>query len=146
MSLNQVLSVMIPAFNEERTLDVIMKHVLEQPEVGEVIAVDDGSTDGTWAIMSRFAERDRRVRAFRQEANRGKGAALRRAIAEIRMPFALVQDADLEYDPRDYPTLLRPLMEGRAAAQSLAYVCEAYMCREPTSDPERFREMLGIAR
>ncbi len=57
MSLNQVLSVMIPAFNEERTLDVIMKHVLEQPEVGEVIAVDDGSTDGTWAIMSRFAER-----------------------------------------------------------------------------------------
>ena len=114
MSLNQVLSVMIPAFNEERTLDVIMKHVLEQPEVGEVIAVDDGSTDGTWAIMSRFAERDRRVRAFRQEANRGKGAALRRAIAEIRMPFALVQDADLEYDPRDYPTLLRPLMEGRA--------------------------------
>src|SRR3989475_11245658 len=114
MSLNQVLSVMIPAFNEERTLDVIMKHVLEQPEVGEVIAVDDGSTDGTWAIMSRFAERDRRVRAFRQEANRGKGAALRRAIAEIRMPFALVQDADLEYDPRDYPTLLRPLLEGRA--------------------------------
>jgi len=105
---------MIPAFNEERTLDVIMKHVLEQPEVGEVIAVDDGSTDGTWAIMSRFAERDRRVRAFRQEANRGKGAALRRAIAEIRMPFALVQDADLEYDPRDYPTLLRPLVEGRA--------------------------------
>ena len=114
MSLNQVLSVMIPAFNEERTLDVIMKHVLEQPEVGEVIAVDDGSTDGTWAIMSRFAERDRRVRAFRQEANRGKGAALRRAIAEIRMPFALVQDADLQYDPRDYPTLLRPLVEGRA--------------------------------
>ena len=114
MSLNQVLSVMIPAFNEERTLDVIMKHVLEQPEVGEVIAVDDGSTDGTWAIMSRFAERDRRVRAFRQEANRGKGAALRRAIAEIRKPFALVQDADLEYDPRDYPTLLRPLVEGRA--------------------------------
>ena len=114
MSLNQVLSVMIPAFNEERTLDVIMKHVLEQPEVGEVIAVDDGSTDGTWAIMSRFAERDRRVRAFRQEANRGKGAALRRAIAEIRMPFALVQDADLEYDPRDYPTLLQPLVEGRA--------------------------------
>ncbi len=104
MSLNQVLSVMIPAFNEERTLDVIMKHVLEQPEVGEVIAVDDGSTDGTWAIMSRFAERDRRVRAFRQEANRGKGAALRRAIAEIRMPFALVQDADLEYSPARPPS------------------------------------------
>src|SRR5207244_1030857 len=88
--------------------------VLERPEVGEVIAVDDGSTDSTWAIMNRFAERDHRVRAFRQEANQGKGAALRRAIAEVRMPFAVVQDADLEYDPRDYPTLLQPLVEGRA--------------------------------
>jgi len=105
---------MIPAFNEERTLELILKHVLERPEVGELIAVDDGSTDGTWAIMSRFAARDPRVRAFRLEPNQGKGAALRRAIAEIRMPFAVVQDADLEYDPRDYPTLLQPLVEGRA--------------------------------
>ena len=114
MSLNRVLSVMIPAFNEERTLELIVKHVLEQPEVGEVIAIDDGSTDGTWAIMSRLAQRDPRVRAFRLEANQGKGAALRRAIEEVRTPFALVQDADLEYDPRDYPTLLQPLAEGRA--------------------------------
>src|SRR5438046_6157760 len=114
MSLNRVLSVMIPAFNEERTLEVILNHVLERPEVGEVIAVDDGSTDGTWAIISRFAGREPRVRAFRQEANQGKGAALRKAIAEVRMPFAVVQDADLEYDPRDYPTLLQPLVEGRA--------------------------------
>jgi len=114
MSLNRVLSVMIPAFNEERTLEVILNHVLERPEVGEVIAVDDGSTDGTWAIISRFAEREPRVRAFRQEANHGKGAALRRAISEVRMPFAVVQDADLEYDPRDYPKLLEPILEGRA--------------------------------
>jgi glycosyltransferase involved in cell wall biosynthesis len=114
MNQDHALSVMIPAFNEERTLDVILKHVLERPEVGEVVAVDDGSTDGTWAIMSRHAEGDSRVRAFRQETNQGKGAALRRAIAEVRMPYALVQDADLEYDPRDYPTLLGPLVEGRA--------------------------------
>ncbi len=114
MNLNRTLSVMIPAFNEERTLEVILNHVLERPEVGEVIAVDDGSTDGTWAIISRSAERDSRVRAYRQDVNRGKGAALRRAIAEVRMPFAVVQDADLEYDPRDYPILLRPLVEGRA--------------------------------
>ncbi|TMC38043.1 MAG: glycosyltransferase family 2 protein [Chloroflexi bacterium] len=114
MSVNRGLSVMIPAFNEERTLELILKHVLERPEVGELIAVDDGSTDGTWVIMSRFAARDPRVRAFRLETNQGKGAALRRAIAEIRMPFAVVQDADLEYDPRDYPTLLQPLVEGRA--------------------------------
>ena len=114
MSPNGSLSVLIPAFNEERTLELIVNHVLEQPEVGEVIAVDDGSTDGTWAMMSRLAGRDPRVRAFRLEANQGKGAALRRAVEEVRMPFALVQDADLEYDPRDYPTLLRPLLEGRA--------------------------------
>src|SRR5256885_2060394 len=114
MSLNRLLSVMIPAFNEERTLDVILKHVLERPEVGEVIAVDDGSTDRTWEILQRWATRDGRVRAFRQETNQGKGAALRRAIAEVQMPFALVQDADLEYDPRDYPTLLQPMVEGRA--------------------------------
>jgi glycosyltransferase involved in cell wall biosynthesis len=114
MTLNRVLSVMIPAFNEERTLELILKHVLERPEVGEVIAVDDGSTDGTWGVMSRVAEREPRVRAFRLEKNQGKGAALRRAVQEVRMPFALVQDADLEYDPRDYPTLLQPLVEGRA--------------------------------
>ena len=109
-----MLSVMMPIFNEERTLDVILGHVLEQPEVGEVIAVDDGSTDRSWEILSRFAGGDPRVRAFRQETNQGKGAALRRAITELQMPFAVVQDADLEYDPRDYPVLLHPLLEGRA--------------------------------
>src|SRR5690349_10490686 len=112
MSLNRVLSVMIPAYNEERTLEVILKHVLERPEVGEVIAVDDGSTDRTWEILEGWVAQEKRVRAFRQETNQGKGAALRRAITEVRMPFALVQDADLEYDPRDYPTLLGPLVEG----------------------------------
>jgi dolichol-phosphate hexosyltransferase len=111
-----VLSVMMPAYNEARTIEVILGHVLEHTEVGEVIVVDDGSSDGTWEIVSRVSKRDPRVRAFRQEANQGKGAALRRAIGELRMPFALVQDADLEYDPRDYPTLLAPLQEGRADA------------------------------
>ena len=109
-----VLSVMMPAFNEERTLEIILGHVLERPEVGEVIAVDDGSTDATWNILTSVAKRDSRLRPFRQDSNQGKGVALRRAVSEIRMPFALVQDADLEYDPRDYPELLRPMVEGRA--------------------------------
>jgi glycosyltransferase involved in cell wall biosynthesis len=116
MKSDRFLSVMMPVFNEERTLELILGHVLEQPEVGEVIAVDDGSTDQTWEILSRFAKSDRRIRALRHETNQGKGAALRRAVAELRMPFALVQDADLEYDPRDYPRLLGPLREGRADA------------------------------
>jgi len=109
-----VLSVMMPVYNEERTLETIMSHVLDRPEVGEVIAVDDGSSDRTWEILQRLAAADPRVRAFQQPCNLGKGVALRRAISELRMPFALVQDADLEYDPRDYPVLLESLLEGRA--------------------------------
>jgi dolichol-phosphate hexosyltransferase len=109
-----VLSVMMPIYDEERTLATILGHVLERPEVGEVIAVDDGSRDRSWEILTDIAARDRRVRAFRQPQNGGKGAALRRAIGELRLPFAIVQDADLEYDPRDYQVLLEPLLEGRA--------------------------------
>jgi dolichol-phosphate hexosyltransferase len=108
-----VLSVMMPIYNEERTLETILSHVLARPEVGEVVAVDDGSKDASWDILQRIAEDDPRVRPFRQVPNQGKGAALRRAIGELRMPFALVQDADLEYDPRDYPVLVDPLVEGR---------------------------------
>lgn len=109
-----ILSVMMPFYNEERTLETIIGHVLERPEVGELIAIDDGSRDRSWEILNGIAGRDSRVRAFRQEVNQGKGTALRRAISELRLPFALVQDADLEYDPRDYPLLLEPLIQERA--------------------------------
>ena len=105
---------MVPIFNEERTLEVILGHVLARPEVGEVIAVDDGSQDRSWEILQRVAKTDSRLRPFRQDTNQGKGAALRLAVKEIRLPFALVQDADLEYDPRDYPQLVDPLVDGRA--------------------------------
>jgi glycosyltransferase involved in cell wall biosynthesis len=108
------LSVMMPIYNEEKTLRTILDHVLNRPEVGELIAVDDGSKDRSWEILSEVASKDSRVRAFKQPQNAGKGAALRRAVGELRMPFALVQDADLEYDPRDYSALLEPLLEGRA--------------------------------
>jgi glycosyltransferase involved in cell wall biosynthesis len=113
-STERVLSVMMPIFNEERTLATILRHTLAQPEVGEVIAVDDGSTDGSVEILERIAASDPRVRVLRQPYNQGKGAALRRAIDEVRLPFALVQDADLEYDPRDYGALLGPLLAERS--------------------------------
>src|SRR5215470_16674251 len=109
-----VLSVMMPIYNEERTLATILRHVLARPEVGEIVAVDDGSRDRSWDILTEIAAGDRRVRPLRQPRNAGKGAALRRAIGELRLPFAIVQDADLEYDPRDYSMLLEPLLEGRA--------------------------------
>jgi glycosyltransferase involved in cell wall biosynthesis len=109
-----ILSVMMPIYNEERTLETILGHVLRQPEVGEVVAVDDGSRDRSWEILTRIAAADLRVKPVRQPANAGKGAALRRAVGEVTKPFALVQDADLEYDPRDYRVLLEPLLEGRA--------------------------------
>jgi glycosyltransferase involved in cell wall biosynthesis len=111
-----ILGVMMPIYNEERTLATILARVLERPEVGEVVAVDDGSGDRSWDILQHMARRDPRLRPLRQESNQGKGRALRWAISEVSRPFALVQDADLEYDPRDYPGLLEPLVEGRADA------------------------------
>ncbi len=116
MASKRVLSVMMPIYNEEPTLETIVGHVLDRPEVGELVAVDDGSTDRSWEILQGLAKKDPRLRAFQQAVNGGKGLALRRAITEIRMPFALVQDADLEYDPADYPVLLEPLVSGRADA------------------------------
>jgi dolichol-phosphate hexosyltransferase len=110
------LSVMMPAYNEAPTIEIILGHVLQRPEVMEVIAVDDGSTDGTGDILDRVARTDPRIKVFHQRPNQGKGAALRLAIQHISAPFALVQDADLEYDPRDYPQLLAPLVSGRADA------------------------------
>lgn len=109
-----VLSVMMPVFNEEATLELILEHVLSRAEVGEVIAVNNGSTDRTGEILASAAERDPRVRVITLSPNRGKGGAMQRAIAEITKPYAIVQDADLEYDPRDYPALLAPLVDGRA--------------------------------
>jgi glycosyltransferase involved in cell wall biosynthesis len=108
------LSVMMPIYNEEATLPLILRHVLDRPEVGELLAVDDGSRDRSWEILEAAAAGDPRLRIFKQPQNLGKGAALRRAIGELSRPFALVQDADLEYDPRDYPQLVEPLLAGRA--------------------------------
>ncbi len=103
----------MPIYNEEATLDVILGHVLRRPEVGQVVAVDDGSRDRSGEILSRIAAGDSRVEIIRHPRNLGKGAALRNAIDRINRPYALVQDADLEYDPRDYPELLAPLLESR---------------------------------
>ena len=107
------LSVLIPVYNEERTLERLLDAVEERPEVSELVIVDDGSTDRTPEILS---GRDFKVpvQVIRHERNRGKGAALRTAIVAATGDVALVQDADLEYDPAEFPLLLAPIERGRA--------------------------------
>ena len=107
-----VLSVVMPCYNELHTVAECVDAVLARPEVGEVLIVDDGSTDGTREVLAAFD--DPRVQVILQPVNQGKGAALRRGFEETSRPFVIVQDADLEYDPNDYPRVLAPLIDGRA--------------------------------
>ena len=112
---NYVLSVVIPVYNERHTLLEILARVRAVAVPKEVLVVDDGSTDGTGDLLRDGVEgRFPDVRVFYHARNRGKGAATRTAIAEATGDFVVVQDADLEYDPREYFLLLEPLLDGRA--------------------------------
>lgn len=108
------LGVVMPVYNEQATVPVIVRKVLSRPEVGELILVDDGSADGTWSRLRELEATDERVRIFRCEANRGKGAALRLGFEHAESEILVVQDADLEYDPEDYAKLLAPITSGMA--------------------------------
>lgn len=117
----RTLSVLMPVYNEARTLRTIVAQVLNSPvgEMGleiELVAVDDGSKDASREILAELAEQDDRIRVFVQDRNRGKGAAIRRAIEECTGDIAIVQDSDLEYDPQDYARVLAPILEGHADA------------------------------
>ena len=107
------LSVIIPTYNEAATIETIVERVRSTPFDKEIIIVDDGSTDGTLEKLDRL-ERDDDIRVVRHERNQGKGAALRSGFPLARQDIVLVQDADLEYDPRDYKQLVEPILEGRA--------------------------------
>jgi glycosyltransferase involved in cell wall biosynthesis len=127
------LSIVIPVYNERHTIHEILRRVMEETDIRkEIVVVDDFSRDGTREILQAMVERQakgenwsdaldggdpidlRDMRIFFQEKNQGKGAALRRGFAMTTGDIVLVQDADLEYDPRDYPKLLEPILDGRA--------------------------------
>lgn len=114
------LSILVPVYNEravvERSLAQVMSAPLPEDMERELIIVDDCSTDGTSAILDRVAASEPRIRLFRHPKNRGKGAAVRTAIQHASGDFCIVQDADLEYDPSEYPRLLKPLLDGHADA------------------------------
>ncbi len=114
----QKLSVLVPVYNERWTLATILRRVLAVPLDldRELIVVDDGSSDGSWEQLQRLAADEPRIRAYRHERNRGKGAAIRTAIEHMTGDIAVVQDADLEYDPHDYRQMLVPILDGRADA------------------------------
>ncbi len=108
-----LLSVVIPVYDEAATVAEVVRHVKATPYRKEIVLVDDGSKDGTVAVLDELAK-DPEIRVLKHAVNQGKGAALRSGFAVARGDVVLIQDADLEYSPEDYPRLLRPLIEGRA--------------------------------
>ncbi len=108
------LAVVIPVFNEAATISDVVRTVSAQPLVREIIIVDDASRDGTWEVLQKLPKEKPAVRLFQHKINAGKGAALRTGFAQITAPLAIVQDADLEYDPGDYAALCKPILSGKA--------------------------------
>src|SRR3954470_11050723 len=114
------LSILMPVYNErtvvERCISLVLAAPLPETMDRELVIVDDYSTDGTWDILQRLARTFPQIHLYRHERNSGKGAAVRTAIEKASGDFSLIQDADLEYDPAEYPRLLRPLLDGHADA------------------------------
>lgn len=109
------LSVLVPVYNEAQTIEELLQRVIATDLAREIIIVDDGSVDGTRDVLNRIKENSLQgVKIFFHSQNKGKGAAVRSAIEQATGDLILIQDADLEYDPRDYPKLLEPFYDGRA--------------------------------
>ncbi len=113
-STSACVSIVMPVFNEVATVANVVAVVFKQPCVVELIAVDDCSTDGTWDVLQKLAAADPRIKVSHHAVNQGKGAALRTGISQATGALVLIQDADLEYDPHEYETLIAPILSERA--------------------------------
>src|SRR3954453_22757600 len=109
-----LLSVIVPCYNERATVAELLRRVKAVPIEKEIIVVDDASTDGSRDVVAALAQQWPEIRQILQGVNQGKGAAIRRGIREARGDIVLIQDADLEYDPEEYPKLIQPIIDGHA--------------------------------
>ncbi|HEV8432386.1 MAG TPA: glycosyltransferase family 2 protein, partial [Thermoanaerobaculia bacterium] len=114
MSRPPLLSVVIPCYNERATVAELLRRVREVPVDKEIIVIDDRSTDGSKDVVAALAQQWPEIRHILQPVNQGKGAAIRRGIAEALGDIVVIQDADLEYDPDEYPKLIQPIVDGHA--------------------------------
>ncbi len=104
----------MPLYNEEKTVALTIADVLARPETAELIVVDDCSTDKSLEIVEELAKKDSRIKIFKNEKNKGKGYSLRKGFEHATADIVIIQDADREYSPSDYPILIRPILEGKA--------------------------------
>ena len=104
----------MPVYNEASTVEEVIRKVLQQPEVEELITVNDASRDGTGEVLRNLAKELPKMKVFEHGVNQGKGAALRTGISHATAPYVIIQDADLEYNPEEYPVLLKPILDGKA--------------------------------
>lgn len=108
------LTAVMPVYNEAATVAEVIRLVLAQRPVQQLVIVDDCSRDGTWDKLQPIAQNEPRIKLVRHEVNQGKGAALRTGIAQATAPIVIIQDADMEYDPSEYHLLLAPILSGKA--------------------------------
>jgi glycosyltransferase involved in cell wall biosynthesis len=108
------LSVVMPVYNEEKSVAKVIESVLAQRPVQELIVVDDRSNDGTWEVLQRLEQLDKRLKILRHDLNQGKGAALRTGFKHATSPVVIIQDADFEYNPSEYFLVLAPILNGKA--------------------------------
>jgi glycosyltransferase involved in cell wall biosynthesis len=112
-NIKNALSVIIPVYNEEKTICEILDILLKREDVAEIILIDDGSADRSVELIKKYVD-NKKVSLLEQPYNMGKGAAITRGFQEAKAPYVIIQDADLEYSPDDYPKLLKPILESKA--------------------------------